>query len=116
MLHSSPPPLLVISIHSTCLNQSLLSMLIRSFLLLLLLSLYFISYPALILILPEEAHFVQRRGYLEPVLTLDGTLDKYPRLRNHKTNGRPGARCVLAMSQLVWFSCGRLFSAGDVLL
>lgn len=46
--------------------------------------------PALILILPKEAHFVQQRGYLEPVLTLDSTLDKYPQLRNHKTNGRPG--------------------------
>lgn len=28
-------------------------------------------------------------GYLEPVLTLDSTLDKYPQLKNHKTNGRP---------------------------
>lgn len=33
---------------------------------------------------------MQQRGYLEPVLTLDGTLDKYPQLKNHKTNGRPG--------------------------
>lgn len=45
--------------------------------------------PALILPLPKEAHFVQQQGYLEPVLTLDSMLDKYPQLKNHKTNGRP---------------------------
>lgn len=46
-----------------------------------LLSHYFISNPALILILPKEAHFVHQRGYLELVLTLDSMLDKYPQLK-----------------------------------
>lgn len=75
--------------HTQCLPWSIPFLNAHPSSVLLLLSLYFISNPALILILPKEAHFVQQRGYLEPVLTLDSTLDKYPQLKNHKTNGRP---------------------------
>lgn len=111
------PPFLLVIIYtiSALINPFFLNS-PPSTVLLLFLCLYFIPDPESILILPKETHFVQQQGYLEPVLTLDSALDKYPQLKNHKTNGRPEPCCVLAVSLLVWLNCGQLFSTGDVLL